>query len=302
MRTDFGFIQKLLRLYTFNTPIKKGRYRVAVSGMKLVKDLPNKITTGTFDGRKISYNPREQVHQFLYFLGEYEPAPTSVIEKIIRPGDVCLDIGANIGWYTTLLAKLVGKEGMVHSFEPNPGVFKLLSENTELNEQNSITRLNNIALGEKVGEVELHVFPDLPDGHASISDFGRENTVTHRTKMVRLDEYLESNSVDNVAFVKVDIEGSELSMLKGATRLFEQEIPPIIEMEIVLETSRAFQYRPSDIVDFINSQRTYSFFKINENDGSLLKIQNFGKNDIGANTVCVPVGHHQNRLSRLEIR
>ena len=65
--------------------------------------------------------------------------------KSFQTDDICLDIGANIGWYTTLLQKIVGQKGSVHAFEPVPKTFSLLEKNAKLNSNYENTYLNNLA-------------------------------------------------------------------------------------------------------------------------------------------------------------
>ena len=128
MQESLGIIPELTRLYTFNTPIRKGKYRLALTSLKFSSSIPNKIIARTSDGRKLIVDPKLISHQLIYFLGEYEPAITKVIESIVNKGDCCLDIGANIGYFTLMLAKLVGPTGKVFAFEPDPRNISLLSD------------------------------------------------------------------------------------------------------------------------------------------------------------------------------
>lgn len=290
MKTDLGFLQKLTRLYTFYTPIKKGKYRLALASLRLEKTLPEQVVAKTLDGRTLKVNFDNHFAYFVYFLGEYEPAITNVIRKIVKPGDICFDIGGNIGWFTTLLQTLVGENGEVHSFEPVPPTFKVLEENVKSNDNARVVRLNNFALGEKKGEVDLHIFDNLPDGHASISDFGQTEFTVYPCRISTINSYLSDNNIGNVKFVKVDIEGAELMMLKGATNFFKQDVPPIFEIEMALATTSGFGYLPNDIIEFIRNQYEYEFFAINEYTGDLEKIEKFSPEDIGANVLCIPKG------------
>lgn len=301
MKTDLGFIQKLTRLYTFYSPIRKGKYRLALASLGLEKDLPKQVVAKTSDGRTLKVNFDNHFAHFVYFLGEYEPSITNIIRKIVKPGDVCFDIGGNIGWFTTLLQTIVGENGEVHSFEPVPPTFNVLEENVKSNINSEIVRLNNFALGEEEGEVNLHIFDDLPDGHASISDFGQTEFTAYKCKIKTVNSYLRSNKINNVNFIKVDIEGAELTMLKGATDLFKQKIPPIFEIEMALATTKGFGYVPNDIIEFIKSQYEYEFFAIDEETCKLKRIEKFEPEDIGANVLCVPKDQYQSRLGSFSI-
>jgi FkbM family methyltransferase len=302
MNKELGLLQKLIRLYTFYSPIRKGKYRLSLFAMKLTKKVPEEVLAISSDGRRLWVNLKFDSQVFTYFLGEYEPVITNTIRTIIKPTDICLDIGANIGWYTTLLQKNLGKHGEIHSFEPVPPTFKVLEKNVKLNDSDCVVNLNNCALGESEKEVRLNLFENLPDGHASISDYGRTDIISFDSQMTTIDTYLSNNKVGEVTFIKADIEGSELSMLKGASKLFSQKRPPIFEIEMALDTTQSFNYTPNDLIDFINTQVPYDFYAIDEDSGTLRKIEGFAPDHRGANVLCVPNGFYQERLSKLNLK
>jgi FkbM family methyltransferase len=296
-----GLIQKLTRIYTFYSPIRKGKYRLAQASLKLSSRLPEQVVVTATDGRRLRVNFDDHLSQLIYFLGEYERPISEIVLTFVGPGDICLDVGANIGWYTTLMQKLVGNGGSVHAFEPIPSTFSILAENVASNSNPEVVVLNNLALGEEAGEVEMHTFDDRSAGHASISDFGDAAANCIPTQMIRLDDYLVEKQVGDVKFVKIDIEGSELSMLKGSTRLFQQDIPPVIMIEAALATTQAFGYLPNDLLDLIGSRRDYYFFEVDNADGRLREISGFAPDSIGANVLCVPSGSYVKERTRLGI-
>ena len=120
------FLRTLIRSYTFNSPVARGKYRLADIALRLSGKLPAEILVNTKDGRKVLISTRNASYRYMYFTGEYESAITKIFTQIIKPGDVCLDVGANIGWYTTLFQKLVGPTGKVHAFEPVKPIFDRL--------------------------------------------------------------------------------------------------------------------------------------------------------------------------------
>lgn len=296
---EIPLLHKIVRAYTFNSPIAKGKYRLALAALKLSPHLSKDIIAIASDGRSLSLDPSSHSYRFVYFLGEYEPAITSVFRSIVKSGDVCLDVGGNIGWYTTLFQKLVGSEGKVYSFEPIPSIFEKLSANVSRNEPPQNVVLNNIVLGDTNSTIELHIFDDLPNGHSSISTFGRENYSSVQCPMTTIDDYLKENSVGPVDVIKMDIEGAELMMLKGANSLFEQERPPIWEIEMALATTKGFGYLPNDLIEFIRSKADYDFYLIDELSSGLRKIDGFEPDDIGANVLCIPTGEYRDRLTSL---
>ena len=257
--------------------------------MSLSRRLPGEITVKTADCRQLLVDTGNISYKYVYFLGEYEPAISRIFKEIINPGDICFDIGANIGWYTTLFQKLVGEKGEVHAFEPVPFIFEHLNRNVKLNEPPENVRLNNLALGDVKKDVDLHLFPNLPNGHASISNFGRSDDLeVFSSRMTTLDTYLSENSIGNVSLIKIDIEGAELMMLKGASKLFDQIKLPVFEIEMALATTSGFGYLPNDLIEYIRSRADFRFFAIHEKFPNLREIRGFDPDDIGANVLCLP--------------
>ena len=102
-----------------------------------------------------------------FYVGDLDRKVTEIIKRIVRPGDHVLDIGANLGVVTLHLAKLVGKGGVIHSFEPNPRVADLLIRSIERNGLENV-RLHTCALGAEAGTLSLS-FPGNNTGQATLT-------------------------------------------------------------------------------------------------------------------------------------
>jgi FkbM family methyltransferase len=141
----------------------------------------------------------------------YEEFETSVLEKEIKRGDIIVDIGANIGYYTLMFAKLVGEQGKVFAFEPDPKNFSLLKKNIEINGYKNVV-LEQKAVSDITGRSKLYVYYDHPGVHHlhDIGDGRRSIEIT----TVRLDDYF-ANYEHNIDFVKMDMEGSEWAAMQG---------------------------------------------------------------------------------------
>lgn len=277
---------RFVRFYTFNFPIDKGKGRVFNFAKKFCRTFPSNIVTSTKDGRKLNVNFRDWADDSIYFLGTYETYSTEVVKNHIKRGDICFDVGANIGWYSTLFQTLGGE---VHSFEPVPQTFVELEKNIALNGSQKNIFLNNFGLGDEKKDLNIHFFPEMPSGHASLAAKDNRKSVAIPVKIKTLDAYLTKRNIKQVDFVKVDIEGAELMFLKGATKLFRQEKPPVIFMEMALETTREFGYKPNDLLVFIKENAEYDFFALDEKNQKLVKIEKFDDDDIGANVLCLPL-------------
>jgi FkbM family methyltransferase len=287
----------LIRLYTYNTPVAKGKYRLQMVAVKMCRFLPTQAPSRTRDGRQFYADLNTGMEMTLFFLGEYEKILTEKFAGLIREGDVCLDVGANFGWYTTLFRKFCGASGEVHAFEPVPATFNQLKRNCSLISEGQNVFINNLALGDRKGEIEVNCFEGLSSGHASISTQGRSDTTAFRCEMVTLDSYLVEKDISRVHIVKVDIEGAELMFLKGAERLFRQAVPPIWLMEMAARQTSNFGYEPNDLIQFMRERANYVFYEVDEERDELIEIEQFDPGSIGANVICIPAALVENRAA-----
>lgn len=279
---------RLARLYTFYFPFNRGKGRIFAAAKKFSRTLPRSVVTETKDGRRFDVGFRDWAEDSIYFLGTYENFCTETVKKYIGRGDVCLDVGANRGWYSTLFRDICGAEGAVHSFEPVPQTFAELEKNVALNGSPPNVFLNNFGLGDEEKETEIYLFDDLPSGHASLAPGKTHSAQAILINIKTLDSYLEMRKIKQVDFVKVDVEGAEMMFLRGAKKLFEQSKPPVIFMEMALGTTKEFGYKPNDLIEFIKNQATYDFYALEETEEKLIRIEGFSDDQIGANVLCVP--------------
>lgn len=282
------FFLRLVRTYTYYTPIKKGKYRAYLTALSFLKKRPHSMLIEVRDGRQFYVDLNTGMQETLFFVGEYERSITEIFSQLICEGDVCIDAGANFGWYTTLMSMRAGPMGEVHSFEPLPKVFAELGRNRSLADNAEKIFINDLALGDRESTVTLNLFSDQPTGHASLAPRDTELEQIFECRMTTLNSYLSARNIDRVDLVKADIEGAELLFLKGATRIFENEKKPIILMEMALESTKEFGYTPNDLITYISERGSYEFYRIDELNTRLIKIEGFAEGDIGANVFCIP--------------
>jgi FkbM family methyltransferase len=139
---------------------------------------------------------------------QIERGERAIIRKMVMPGNCVLDIGANTGFFTGLFSKLTGKTGSVHAFEPHPQNFRHLSSNMR-RRKNVI--VNQSAIGSSTGTVRMYVSPELNVDHHTYSA-PDENRAYIQVPCTTVDEYCKDKKVD---FIKIDIQGFELSALEG---------------------------------------------------------------------------------------
>jgi FkbM family methyltransferase len=159
-----------------------------------------------------------------FALGTYEPEVCEVIQSR-RPGETMLDIGANVGYFTLLMARYAGRQGKVIAFEPIPAVHALLSENLRLNNCTQV-RAECMALAdvEASGTMRSEPEPDSPVPFtARLADDG-DCEVTVGT----VDGYVEAAGLKRLDFVKIDVEGAEDRVIRGMTRTLRTFSPDIL--------------------------------------------------------------------------
>lgn len=159
----------------------------------------------------------------LMWAGAYERELVVLMRKTLAPGMTVLDLGANIGYFSVIAAALVGATGLVHAFEPVPQTFVQLKKNLVPFEW---AVPHSLAVGKTTGETIMH-YSEIEAGWASIYE---DQTRPHKTivKMICLDDWLATNPLARVDFIKLDIEGSESDALLGANLLLRRFRPLIV--------------------------------------------------------------------------
>ncbi|MBD3209151.1 FkbM family methyltransferase [Candidatus Woesearchaeota archaeon] len=151
---------------------------------------------------------------------EYEPLITGLFREQLREGDVVVDVGAHIGYYTLLAAKLVGSKGHVYSFEPDPKNFRLLEKNVAVNKYRNVTLLNKAA-GDRKGTVRLYQAGYNKGDHRLFDDVKGRSSV--EVPMVRVYSVVRKSDL-----VKVDVQGAEMLVLEGMKSLLSRESVKLI--------------------------------------------------------------------------
>jgi FkbM family methyltransferase len=289
----FSIVCKIIKVYSNLSPLRRGHKRL---GRLALRNLGQRVLTA-ISVDNVSFElklPQDLTWDSIYFDGTYETGTLKIIKKIVRKDDVVLDIGANLGWYTVHIAKLLPIR-LCYSFEPVPEIFERLERHCSINLVNHKVVLNRFAIGEKSGIIKLHTFPDLPNGHSSISTLGRDKFTTSDAPMCTLDGFINNLNIDKIDLIKMDVEGAEMLVLNGSERLLAAPNPPIWIIELNIETSASFGYAPSDLLTVLCKHHEYHFFKVQSGWGEFLKMESIHDYRSGDNAVCVPLS----RLDRI---
>lgn len=228
----------------------------------------------------------------LLAVGSVSTGEDIVMKRVLMAGDVALDVGAHIGVYTLLLARLVGERGRVYAFEPNPEVLIGL--------RRTLGALHNTTLCEYgLSDRERHAVLVVPEDKsmASLADWTNGlGGVTHKVEcdLRRLDDLVSRGQLPPPDFIKCDVEGAEPYVFQGGREMLNRVDAPIIVFEANAQSSRAFGNHERRAIEFLGSLRnaSYEFYRILRN-GDLAGVSG----PLGhANLLAVP----QSRRERLQ--
>jgi FkbM family methyltransferase len=184
-------------------------------------------------GLKLEVNLKRNVMFWTQGLAAFETECVAILRSIVEPGDTFFDVGANIGFYATLAARLVGERGTVVAFEPDPQNLKLLRRNASLNKCDNL-EVRPVAVGAEEGQASFsldsatgatgHLGEDLTQGEETV---GQGRVIIVQTEVETIDSVARSAKVrPNV--IKLDIEGGECEALRGARNVLAESRPIVI--------------------------------------------------------------------------
>lgn len=189
-------------------------------------------STGTVsfpDGRVLVLDMSDRTQRTMA-ANRFEPSETQVVRGWLQRGDVFVDVGAHVGWFTTLASNVVGPDGAVIAVEPFPSSFERLTTNVHLSGRTNVVMLN-CALG--ADETELVLGPQVGSDSGSVTAAPRDRSETVRVACTRLDSLMDKlarPTVGRIALMKIDVEGLEPEVLAGAQKTLERTDAVLIEI------------------------------------------------------------------------
>jgi FkbM family methyltransferase len=181
----------------------------------------------------------------LLLTGAFEPEQTEVIKGLLPSGGVFIDVGANVGYFSIIGANAVGSSGRVFAFEPMEEIYLLLRKNISLNNISNIETLN-LACFSSCGEMTMK--RDIDSGKSRLSSLRIDNETVVR--LTTLDTFVEQFSPYRIDFIKIDAEGSDLEVLKGAIHTIRKFHPAIM---VELGGAPPIHGSISDVFQFFDS-------------------------------------------------
>jgi FkbM family methyltransferase len=199
----------------------------------------------------------------------WEDFETKVFMKTLHPGDVVIDIGAHIGYYTLIAAKIVGNAGKVFAFEPNERNFKLLQKNVKENGYKNVVLINK-AVTKKSGSIKLYINNQNTGDHRIYDSQDNRKAVTVQT--ISLNDFFKNKNnlpfMKKVSLIKMDIQGSEVEALKGGLDLLKNNS----QIKLITEFwPFGMNLNKTSAKEFLNLLETYKFkfYEINEKNNTL---------------------------------
>lgn len=184
--------------------------------------------------RRTALGRRTYMHMYLFGKGLAEKREQQLFRQHLRPGMTIVDMGANIGFYTVLFSQLVEARGTVYAFEPDPFCSSILSDRIrKLPVQN--VHVETAALGETEGEVTLYC-SKRDRAENRIFPFDPAVPVeTVQVPVLSLDSYCRTHRIDHIDAVKIDVEGNEVSVLRGMREIMARSPPAWMFIEFCPE-------------------------------------------------------------------
>ena len=237
-KRGLGRYKTVRQTYEFLKPYLKSNY-VEIDGNKMFLD--------SGDGLSLSIR------------GVWEKFETECVKKIIKKGYLVIDVGANIGYYSLIFSKLTGNDGKVFAFEPEPSNFDLLKKNVEINKCQNVV-LEQKAISDKKGRIKLYLHEKNSGGHRLYSFDYIQRFV--EVDVTSLDDYFDQYD-SKIDFIKIDVEGLEVTVMQGMKSLLKNSKDIILVMEFAPSLIKKGGWDPEEYFKILLEQG-FRLYEINE--------------------------------------
>ena len=225
--------------------------------------------------------------------GNPETYEAALLGRLLQPGMTVLDVGANHGLFSLEAAHFVGPSGRIHAFEPAPATRRLLQDNLAANGLHDLVRVFPHALGSVPGVARLRVHHEL----SGLNTLAPEDITWNHARLAadevvevpvgRLDDHAREQGLDAIDFLKIDVEGYELSVLRGARALLEARRVRWIMLEVGDVTCANARVAPAEILDYMHGLG-YAVHAITERGERGERLSRFPAGPFSANFLALP--------------
>lgn len=197
-------------------------------------------------------DPASQLGLAILQHGAYEPEMIQTLEKLLKPANIFLDIGANEGYFAVLGSRLVGEPGRVVAVEPQERLSSIITKNLELNGVSN-TVVDHRAVSDQHGRGNLFISPDMNTGSTGFVRPTKYSLPTQSVNTITLSELFDCHGIERADVMKLDIESFEYEAILGSTELFKEQRVGAVALELHPEMLRKRGRRMADITDFLES-------------------------------------------------
>jgi FkbM family methyltransferase len=176
------------------------------------------------DGLRMEIDLADWIPQDIYLTGYFEPTTTTIVTRLLKPGDTAIDVGANIGYFSLLFAQCVGEKGKVFSYEPVPALAAQCLRNFEINGLSNV-KLSNLALSDHLGQARFFVGPRDNSGLSGLRT-PRQSSGSFEVQLSSFDKLRDDWGT--VTLIKIDVEGAELQVLRGMDNFLRTAQPHLL--------------------------------------------------------------------------
>jgi FkbM family methyltransferase len=195
--------------------------RLIHSGSGLIVTIPD----GPNRGMKMQMYPGIPLAYWL--AGQWEHEVDEAMRTHIKPGMTALDLGAHAGYWTMAMSRLVGADGSIFSFEPNPATMSRLKQTCKVNELENV-RLFELAASDRTGPVSFLALDDERSPSSRIADEAHPTIGEHQVDSTRLDDLWIKEGLSDPGFVKLDVEDHEVAAIRGAREILGRARPVML--------------------------------------------------------------------------
>jgi FkbM family methyltransferase len=262
-------LRSALCFYIAHCPWERGKGRLLHTLKPWLRAPGDVGTVTTSFGCTMELDLMDYVQSWIYFFGAYERPLVEWFRARLTQGMVFADVGAQVGQFTLLSAKIVGAEGHVHAFEPSPASLARLRKNVALNSFRNVT-FHEMAIADFHGQADLFLQEQNPSGLNTGTNSLRmkadwKKSVPVKVEVRPLDEvFKDSRRLDAL---KVDVEGAELAVIRGARETL-MRFKPLIAIEAEEISAQAFGYSTRELKETLIDSG-YQLFRISREGRSL---------------------------------
>ncbi len=224
-------------------------------------------TVSDFDGcLTMTLDLSEHMQRRIFWMGYYNLRLMPLLDQMLRPGMVVIDVGANIGEVSLVAGRRVGPQGRVIAFEPAPTIADELETHVQRNQMQDVVHIERLGLADKPATLPLYAScgqADTADPHRGLGSLHGEpdkDALLAVVEVATLDHMAEQLALDRLDLLKVDIEGGELPCLRGAEKTLRRFLP-IIAVEVQSQSAGAAGYQGRDVLDFL-APLGYRFYRL----------------------------------------